>query len=305
MLYPLVEEDGRMVPGQELALGLLPAVRLEVAMGTYILELTGRDLAPCRMPVVVQRSMNVAMAPWMAPQDEVRRGFVHIPGGSVDLGGDPAAISGRARQFAHVADFAIARYPVSVAQYVAFLNDIARHDPAEAYDHLPRMRGGLGVRREPLFELGPDGAVALPLIDRDGQEWRAEQPVVSITIHDARAYAAWASYRSEGPPLRLPTEAEWEKAARGVDRRIFPWGNRFDAGFCVMAQSSPKPPSRCIIGQEPKDTSPYGVRDLGGGVRDWVEWDPDDEPVAGRSVLRGGSYGTVAIYCHCASRSVV
>ena len=53
------------------------------------------------------------------------------------------------------------------------------------------------------------------------------------------------------------------------------------------------------------DVSPYGVRDLGGGVRDWVEWDDSSPPDDRRAVLRGGSYGTVAIYCHCASRSVV
>ncbi len=305
VLHRLEEADGRLVSGRPRPLGRLPAKRVPVGMGSYILEIEGRHLAPCRRPVVVERSANVALTPWLAQASGVRGGFLHIPGGSVDLGGDPAAISGLPLRYAEVGDFAIARYPVSVAQYTAFLRDLAARDPDEAFEHLPRTRGGLGVRQEPLFELDTGGDLSLPFRDRDGHQWRGEQPVVSITIHDARAYAEWASGLSDGPPLRLPTESEWEKAARGVDRRTFPWGNRFDAGFCVMAESSPTPPSRCIIGEQPMDVSPYGVRDLAGGVRDWVEWDPDGDRLEGRSVLRGGSYGTVEIYCHCASRSVV
>jgi len=305
VLHRLEEIDGRLVPGRPKPLGRLPVRRLPVAMGSYILELGGPGLAPCRRPFVVDRSANVRLTPHIAAAPNLRSGFVHIPGGSVDLGGDPAAISGMPLRYVEVADFALARYPVSVGQYTAFLRDLADRDPDEAFEHLPRTRGGLGIRQEPLFELDAGGDLTLPFRDRDGHEWRAEQPVVSITIHDARAYAAWASSRSDGPAMRLPTEREWEKAARGVDRRTFPWGDRFDAGFCVMAESSPTPPSRCIIGEQPMDTSPYGIRDLGGGVRDWVEWDDDGDRLDGRAVLRGGSYGTVEIYCRCASRSVV
>jgi serine/threonine-protein kinase len=306
VLHPLAEVDGRMVGREERALGMLPAKRLPVAMGSYVLVLSGPGLAPCRLPVVVERSLNVRLSPWMAAESLIQPGFVHVPGGSVHIGGDPAAISGRPERYVEVRDFAIARYPVSVAQYVAFLRELAQTDPQQAHENLPRTRGGQGVRGEPLFDLQVgDGDLTLPFRDRDNHEWRAEQPVVSITIHGARAYAAWASSRTSGLTLRLPRESEWEKAARGADRRIFPWGDRFDAGFCVMAESSPSPPSRCVIGEEPRDISPYGVRDLGGGVRDWVEWDDDGSRIEGRCVLRGGSYGTVAIYCHCASRSIV
>jgi formylglycine-generating enzyme required for sulfatase activity len=72
-----------------------------------------------------------------------------------------------------------------------------------------------------------------------------------------------------------------------------------------MSESSPVPPDLPAVGAVPTDVSPYGVRDLGGGVRDWCEWDPGQEAVAGRFPLRGGSYGTVEVYSRCGSRSVV
>ena len=72
-----------------------------------------------------------------------------------------------------------------------------------------------------------------------------------------------------------------------------------------MSESYPEPPDLPRIGASTSDVSPYGLRDLAGGVRDWVEWADSAEERPGRYPLRGGSYGTVEIYSRCASRSVV
>ena len=304
-LRRLVEEDGRLVPGPTTELGVTPVERLPVAMGRYELSLTGAGASPVRVPLVLRRAQNLQLDTHLPSTDAVPPGFVAVPAGRAYLGGDPAAISGLPKIDLHLDAFAIARYPVTVSEYLNYLADLRRSGgPQEALLRSPRARGSRGVRQEPLFQLPDDGRYTLPFVDRDGTTWHDEQPIVSISHDDAEAYAAWLSARSD-LSYRLPTESEWEKAARGVDRRIFPWGDRFDASFCVMSESSPDAPDLPAIGAVPTDISPYGVRDLAGGVRDWCNWDPEADPMAGRYPIRGGSYGTVEIYCRCSSRSVV
>lgn len=110
---------------------------------------------------------------------------------------------------------------------------------------------------------------------------KADHPVVGVSFHDAAAFARWAA-QVTGLPLRLPSEPEWEKAARGPDGIIFPWGNNWEPGRCNSQEE------RCggttPVGRfSPQGDSPYGVAEMGGNVQEWCSslfgpypYDPTD-----------------------------
>jgi len=135
---------------------------------------------------------------------------------------------------------------------------------------------------------------------------KEDYPVVYVSWYDAVAYCRWLS-RVTGRPYRLPSEAEWEKGARGTDGRIYPWGNQWDAKRCNTEESGIL--DTTPVGAYPEGASPYGLLDMAGNVWEWTrslwgeDWeepsfkypyDPDDgredlEAEGGR-VLRGGSW---------------
>ena len=116
---------------------------------------------------------------------------------------------------------------------------------------------------------------------------KADHPVTGISWHDVRAYAEWAG-------KRLPTEAEWEKAARGSDGKKWPWGNIFERNRCNLGTDA------APVGSFPGDKSPYGVFDMAGNVQEWTASrfvayrDNSSDSVAfdeKRMVVRGSYYG--------------
>ncbi len=114
-------------------------------------------------------------------------------------------------------------------------------------------------------------------------EDRARHPVVLVSHDDARAYAAWLGAET-GTPWRLPSEAEWEKAARGTDGRRFPWGDAWDPRRLNSHDRGPF--DTLPVGSFPAGASPFGLLDAAGQVFEWTATPAG----SGRFIVKGGSW---------------
>jgi hypothetical protein len=134
-------------------------------------------------------------------------------------------------------------------------------------------------------------------------------PVTNVSWHQANGMCAWLS-------MRLPTEAEWEKAARGSDGRLFPSGNSEPS--CNDAVTASCGGSAASVGNTAGDRSPFGVLDMGGNAREWTEdWydadyyesspsnDPTGASAGSKKIQRGGSYGGAAADARATNRTPV
>jgi serine/threonine-protein kinase len=227
-----------------------------------------------RYPVSLKRSAHHQAEVNLYSEAEIGEDFVYVPGGTFSAGGDQAAYDALKRIEVDVPDFAIARFPVTFREYCAFLDHLEQTDPALAKKRAPHdMSGSEGY----VVERGDDGRWRpMPFLEgeaskrfpaEEGHMWNL--PVLLVDWFDAVAYCRYRAPRDlEG--LRLPTEIEWEKAARGADGRFYAWGDHFDPTFCQMRFSRPWLPQPEPVGTFATDVSPYGVRDMGGGMREWV-----------------------------------
>ena len=195
--------------------------------------------------------------------------------------------------------FVIAARPVTIDEYLAFLEDALRRDPGRVADLLPRRPDG-----SPYWERDEEGAFVPRGISHWGTpaELRA-LPVFGVDAESAEAYAAWRT-RVTGKQHRLPNEQEWEKAARGTDGRAYPWGDVFDASFCKMRDSRPYAPRPEPSGAFPADVSPYGVLDMAGGIAEWVIPSNEIRDSGGTRLLvtRGGAWCDWQVDCLLSSR---
>lgn len=194
--------------------------------------------------------------------------LVVIPAGPFIRGTSQGGFDEQPERKIYLDEFSIYRYEVTNAQYAAFVKATGHRKsgpPSRYAKNTGRMRG-------------------------------VNQPAVYVSWEDAKAYCEWRG-------RRLPTEAEWEKAMRGTDGRLWPWGNveipgganwaRVDDGFEVAAP----------VGQVRSDASPYGVMDGAGNVMEWVDdWylegayaaasdrNPESPEYGTYKVLRGAAY---------------
>ncbi len=187
-----------------------------------------------------------------------------------------------------VPTYRIGKYPVTNEQYAEFVKQ-TKH-PA------PQKAGWFG---------------------KNPPKGKLDHPVVGVSWYDARTYCQWLSEKT-GRTYRLPSEAEWEKAARGTDGRIYPWGDAWDAGRCNCSSGQTTPVTAYPAGQ-----SPFGCCDMLGNVWEWTstlwgtDWKNPDYSYPYRAddgredleadatfhrLFRGGSFGDEVAQLRCSTR---
>ncbi len=196
----------------------------------------------------------------------------------------------------YLPDFSISRVPVTNEQYKEFV---------DATGHQSISTAGIWLQN--------DGTVAEPR-RATPKHWKdaripvgmEKHPVVHINWHDAQAFCRWAG-------VRLPTEAEWEKACRGTDGWLYPWGNEPPtAVLCNFANGNAG--GIMPVGCRPKGASPYGVLDMAGNIWEWTSsldrpypYQADDGREAPDAidvrVVRGGAFHLAGYCVRCAARS--
>lgn len=284
LLYRYEEVDRRQVPIFIRSLGKTPLHAVSLPMGSYLLELRKEGAINVSYPVYIRRQEHWDGVPpggispqpiLLPPAGALTPQECYVPSGWFNCGGDPEAYFSFSRFRLWVDSFIIRRYPITHGEYLIFLNDlIERRREAEAERCAPRSRPGeqaeatLIVKQRKHYALSVEAARALSQRGLHRHERPEDLPIVQVDWHSAMSYAAWEAERT-GLPWRLPAELEWEKAARGVDERRFPWGDYIDPTWTVALESHTGEPSPRSVYATPTDESPYRVNGMGGNVKDW------------------------------------
>jgi len=229
--------------------------------------------------------------------------MVEVPAGAFLMGSsasDPHAMDGeKPQQQLTLPTYQIGKTEVTNAQFRPFVTGDGYTNPAywDAVGWQWRVKNQL----------------VEPEYWRDTRWNGDQQPVVGVSWYEAMAYSRWLSAQT-GQRFDLPTDAEWEKAARGSDGRIYPWGDSWDA---KQAHGEDRDGNQARpVGQYPSGASPYGALDMAGNVAEWTRsadrpypYDPNDgresgiDPAHNRFTLRGGSWSDAAHSLRAAARS--
>jgi formylglycine-generating enzyme required for sulfatase activity len=253
---------------RRLARGLLdgsaPKMPINEAIRGFIYQLIEGQMPEC----------EAVEAPEGPVLSEVE-GMVYVPPGPFVMGGE----GGFPVQITRLEEgFFIGRYPVTNAQYQRFV-EAGGYEEREYWSNEGwQWRQKKGWTKPRLW---------------DDPKWnQPDQPVVRVSWYEAEAYACWAGGC-------LPTEMEWEKAARGIDGREYPWGDGFDPDRCNTSESRIQ--KTTPVGKySPQGNSPYGAADMAGNVWEWcADWYGEDKTY---KVLRGGSWYNLQWNARCTYR---
>jgi formylglycine-generating enzyme required for sulfatase activity len=220
--------------------------------------------------------VHYLLAPKYRYEIRIEDGMVYVPPGPFVFGDTRNPVCAGLQ-----AGFWIDRFPVTNERFCRFLNE--RGNRKEGGVEWIELQGAYGKEKCRISERKGRFSV-----EREYEN----HPVICVSWYGAAAYAKWAG-------KRLPTEQEWEKAARGMDGRRYPWGEEFSEQRCNTAESGSEGTTEAGKYAE-AGLSPYGAEDMAGNVWEWTEsrWAEGDE----RRVLRGGSWDLNRDFAACSFR---
>ncbi len=298
-LSRMENQNRRMLPLSVKSIGRRGIKDVALGQGGYMVSLHVPGALTLRFPIVIKAGTQIrifadTMALGGQPTDEIL-----VPGGPALVGGEGADMRSRDLREVDVPSFFIQEKPVSFGDYLEFLRHVRDQLGDGAVQQL-LPRHGTGT---PFWKWG-----ATDFVPADIGQWGTDVaalrnlPAFGLDLRSVEAYASWRA-KQTGFAYRLPWDSEWEKAARGTDGRRFPWGGAFDASFCCMRESTAGPPRPMPCGAFETDVSPFGLRDLAGGVADWVLVGGDGQRRPGRELIsRGGAWCDWSIDCALTAR---
>lgn len=197
-------------------------------------------------------------------------------------------------------DFWISKHPVTVGEYRAFVS-------AGGYQRSKYWTEAGWIWR------GAVGKVQPQFWEDEIWSGYDKLPVVGVSWYEVVAYSRWLS-EAVRERFRLPSEAEWEKAARGTDGRLYPWGDAFDSDLC-NTRASGLNRTEPVGARSPRGESPYGCAEMGGNSGDWTlsQYKPypydggdgrNDVQGGAERVIRGGSWFKPVLRARAAARGM-
>ncbi|MFN8486319.1 MAG: SUMF1/EgtB/PvdO family nonheme iron enzyme [Caldilineaceae bacterium] len=217
--------------------------------------------------------------------------FVYVPAGEFTMGSDNGSDDEKPAHKVNLPGFWIMKTPVTNAQYRAFV-------AAGDYEQKTYWTAAG-------WQWRTKEQITQPRYWDDKQWNGADYPVVGVSWYEASAYTRWLATTTK-LTIALPTEAQWEKAARGTDGRIYPWGNNAPNDQLLNYNNYVK--HTTAVGRYPQGVSPYGCLDMAGNVWEWTSslqqpypYKADDgrenSDSANHRVVRGGDFDDLAVRC--------
>ncbi|MFI0608514.1 MAG: formylglycine-generating enzyme family protein [Anaerolineae bacterium] len=215
--------------------------------------------------------------------------WVDVPAGPFIMGSDDPSFNAMARRTVTLPAFKISKYETTQAQWQAFTSAADGYGNADWWNEPTKLANRDEQPGEPTWP-------------------GADLPAESVSWYDAVAFTRWLTARlrkagqlDASTEIRLPTEAEWEKAARGTDGREYPWGEGYKAGFANVvepggAAGTANLMQTTAVGSYPQDASPFGAQDMAGNVWEWTLTEVEGRNASDLTndrprVFRGGSWG--------------